>query len=1137
MDEQGLSQSQDEMALLLQPAFVKAKFNIRDDELSVLRQFGETHYDEVNRFIDDFYVWMQGLPEFPHFFKNPALVERVKQQQVHYWHEFFKADITSAYLQSRVNIGAVHAKIGLPIHSYCAAMNFSTEWWNEKISRFRLGAKHKAQQSSDVTISLANAFNKLVQLDITIVTETYHQTTQEKLQETLQETQKIVQDVTRVTEAVVEGDYSIRLSEENNLSVAINKMIEGLNASVQESQREAWLKTGQNQLAEKLRGDLELPVLCANVVEFLAIYLNAKVGAFFLLEDQGKLSLLGSYAYQHRKHLSNSFEIGQGLIGQAVLEKKTMIIDDVPEGYLTISSGLGEADAGCILICPILFEGKVKAVVELGKFGVFEALDLKLVESVNEAISISIESAKNRNKMNALLKDSQEKSNALEVQSKELEKINQDLQDKADKIKASEEELKTQSEELQATNEELEEKTQALEDQKRSIEDKNKDLERSQKLLEEKASELQKSSRYKSEFLSNMSHELRTPLNSLLILAQSFMENDDGNLSDDQIEKAGVIFNSGKDLLNLINDILDLSKVEAGKLKLHVEKIRIDEFIQGLASQMRPLVEKKRIVFKSELDSNLPEHMQTDLMRVEQIVKNLLSNAIKFTDEGGQVTLRAHLSDRQGMLGIAVSDTGLGISKEDQAAIFEAFQQGDGSISRKYGGTGLGLTISRQLSELLGGEIQLESEPGRGSIFTLYLPIKMKIETSDTQKPEAPVQVQLDTKPARKTPLVLIIEDDENFKKILSEQMRKKGLEFITTGTANEGFELARSKSPTAIILDVGLPDMSGLDLLEKLRADKQTSQIPVHIISASDVKEKSLQNGAVGYMRKPIEKATISKLLDDASAILQEPVQELLIVDDNEIELNALVKSMESDSVNVNVAKTAKAAEEMLLSKRIHCMILDLTLPDMSGIELLERINDNEAIVQPTVIVHTAKDLTEEEERRISEYTPKIVLKSADAPQRLTDEVSLFLNELGHFPSDDKLKPKSVVRDHFDGRKVLLVDDDMRNNIALGSYLRKHGFDTVIADNGELALKCLERHQDVDLILMDIMMPVMDGYTAIKAIRTDKAHEDIPIVALTAKAMSDDREKCMQVGANDYLTKPVDLDKLFDVMRVWLKK
>lgn len=1134
---------------LFEPSLVKSQFNINDSELITLNWFGSEHYNDVENFIEDFYQWMEKLPEFKVFFTNPVTINHVKKQQIKYWHEFFKGEITAEYLKNRVHIGAVHAEIGLPIYSYSSAMNFSSEWWKNKIESIRKRKEIFLENKdvNEVIVELSNVFNKLVQLDISIVTQTYHQNTQQKLKKTLEETQQIVHDISSITDAVSKGDYTKKLVGDSNLNSALNQMIDALNTAAQESKRDTWLKTGQAQLLEKLRGDQDLVALCANAIEFFAKYLSAKVGVFYFLENKEKLILMASYAYQHRKKLSNEFKIGQGLLGQSVLERQGMIVDNLPKNYLSISSGLGEAKSASVLVYPILLEGSVIAVMEFGTFEKFDELHLEFLKLTNDAMASILESAKNREKMSLLLEDLKTKTQEMEVQSKKLSETNRNLEEQTRVIKESEEELKLQSEELQATNEELEEKTRDLEAKKRDIERQNENLERSQKLLQEKTEELQKSSKYKSEFLSNMSHELRTPLNSLLILSQSFMENSDGNLTADQVETAKIIHDSGEDLLNLINDILDLSKVEAGKLHVELSQFNPRELVEGLCAKLKPVAEKLHVALDIKVDEGVPSAILSDTMRVEQILKNLLSNAIKFSKQGGSVYLKVHLprekitfkrEDLAGdkVIAFSVVDHGIGVAEKDKNLIFEAFQQVDGSTSRKYTGTGLGLTISRQLSELLGGEIQLESKPGFGSIFTLFLPIERgAVGGIKTQHLKEKSRFVKSTSPVE--PLVLIIEDDKNFNNILGDHLRNRKIDFINATTGAEGLDKIHKFNPTAIILDIGLPDMNGLDLLDQLTRDSQTKHIPVHVVSASNVKEKSLEKGALGFIRKPLDKKMISDLLDNASKVIQEPVQNVLIVEDNAVQRKEIANLIKSDNINVLTAEMGEEAKKILLSNRVHCMILDLTLPDMTGKELLEYINKNKKIMLPAVIIYTARDITEEEEIALNEYTPSIVLKCADSPKRLIDEVNLFLNNMYKKTDYIDVVMPVVSGQDIAGKKVLLVDDDMRNNIALGAYLRKKGLQIVTADNGEFAIERLAEDAGIDLVLMDIMMPVMDGYEAITRIRSRDKYQKLPIIALTAKAMPEDREKCIKVGANDYLTKPIDMEKLFSVMRVWLNK
>lgn len=1132
------------LELLRNPEMVKARFAIEEEELNALREFGRRYQQDIIPFIDDFYQWMGTLPEFIFFFTSPALVEKVKKQQILYWKEFFQGKITSTYLDNRFHIGAVHAQIGLPIHSYCAAMNFSFIWWKRKIEELRASVENSNSADNHMAITAAYAFHKLVQLDITIVTQTYHHNTQLKLQEALAQAQKIVDNITKVTAAVASGNYTTRLDDDGtDINQSINQMIKSLDKAAEETKRDNWLKTGQSQLAEQLRGNFSIVELSNKIITFLAHYLNAKVGVFYSVTDNNTLKLLASYAYTHRKELSNEFKVGEGLLGQTVLERKIMAVDNLPEDYLLIGSGLGSSKTASVLIAPIILNDVVKAVIELGTFETFTELQIEFLNLISESIAITLETANKNTMMISLLKETQEKSQELEVQQQKLEVINQDLADNTAKLQASEEELKTQSEQLQITNEELEEKTSYLEEQKRIMERKNNELEESKKMLENKAAELEMSGKYKSEFLSNMSHELRTPLNSLLILAQTLAMNDDGNLTEEQTKAADIIYNSGKDLLNLINEILDLSKVESGKLVLELQELNIRQLVETCHEKMEPIAHNKKIEFHLDISEETPPIIVSDTLRLEQILKNLISNAVKFTPSNGKVSFRVYkpdaqelyrigLAEKKNMLAFSVHDTGIGIAEKDKEAIFEAFKQGDGGINRRYGGTGLGLTISQRLAHRLGGKITLESHVGKGSTFTLYSPSHGIVEKGLASNP-SPVKEKI-TFSRKENPKILLIEDDINFLKILRSALELQGFKSLIAKTGEAGLKIAKEKKPDAIILDMGLPDVGGLQILEKLSEDKATKNIPVHVISGSDVKKDSLEKGAVGFIQKPLDKEKLDELIMQASYLINLPVQSILVIEDDKTQRDAICNILKSDNVEISTAETGKKAESLLKTKRFHCIVLDLTLPDIQGHDLLERLSKNKNIILPPVIIYTGKEISKEEQEALSIYAPTIVLKNADAPKRLLDEVSLFLHKVKKTPIY-----KSITTDNnsFDSNKILLVDDDMRNNIALGATLRKQGFKVATADNGKLALEILESENDIELILMDIMMPLMDGYTAIEKIRKLDKYKDIPIIALTAKAMSGDKRKCLEIGASDYLAKPIELDKLFSLMKVWLQK
>ncbi len=978
---------------------------------------------------------------------------------------------------------------------------------------------------------------------------------------------------------IAEGDYSADMtprSDQDELGIALNKMTENLRIVSAQNEKDRWLKTGQAELSDVMRGELDPSMLSKNVVSYLAKYLDAQVGVMYLSDGDGTLRLTGSYAFTQRKRLANTIKAGEGLVGQAALEKESISISEVPEDYVTVNSGLGEAAPRNLLATPVMLEGRVKGVLELGTFTRFNDTQIELLKLVSENIAISINSAQDREKMSKLLAQSQQQAEELQAQQEELRAANEELEEQTLALKRSEEELKAQSEELQASNEELEEKSQYLSQQKADIERKNRELEVVGREIEEKARDLELASKYKSEFLANMSHELRTPLNSLLILAKSLSNNDEGNLTDPQVESAKVIHEGGKDLLNLINDILDLSKVEAGRLNVHFEDVGLESIASHLRPQFDPVADHKGLQFRIEIGDDLPPTLKTDGQRVEQILKNLLSNALKFTHDGS-VTLSIHRPDdkvrlrQRGLtaadaIAMSVIDTGIGVPEDRQRAIFEAFQQADGSTSRQFGGTGLGLAISRELAKLLGGEIQLRSRQGEGSTFTLYLPREprdapagenaaepattspvasssMEAGNDEANRP-LPVPSTAEFLPddrrqigaADKT--ILIIEDDVRFAGILVDLSRQRGYTCLVAGDGSSGLQLAFEHRPTGVILDLGLPDIDGLNVLSQLKHNLATRHIPVHVISARDESAASLCRGAIGHLTKPASAEDVDRAFSKIEHWLQTDVKEVLLVEDDQTLRTSLAGLIDNDGVEITAVGTGKEACQQVSTKRFDCVILDLGLPDMTGFELLRKLRDLRCGELPPVIVYTGRDLTREEHAELRTYTDRIVLKEADSEDRVLDEVSLFLHSVESFLPADQQKIIRMLHDPdevFKDRKVLLVDDDMRNTYALSKVMQESGLRVVMADNGKLALEKLETEHDIELVVMDIMMPVMDGYEAMRAIRAQRRLEKLPIIALTAKAMPEDRAKCLNAGANDYLTKPVDVEKLLSLMRVWL--
>lgn len=924
--------------------------------------------------------------------------------------------------------------------------------------------------------------------------------------------------------------------------------------------------------------------LAQSVISVLAKAVEAGHGAFFVREDrQGKeqahmLILEGSYAFRERKHVTTRLQYGEGLVGQCAREKEPILLTQVPPDYVRINSGLGEQAPMNILVVPILFDQEVLGVIELASFHLFTPAQNTYLTRTAEILGVVINSVAGHQRTEALLRTSQSLTEELQTQQEELQAANEELTERAQELKASEEALKCQSEELRASNEELEEKSKALTWQKADVERKNIDLESARQELERKAAEIELASKYKSEFLANMSHELRTPLNSLLILAQSLVDNEEGNLTEDQVEASKVIYGGGKDLLTLINDILDLSKVEAGKLQIAIEEVSLEAVFANLQRQFNPLATTQGLEFLAGTDPDCPRSFPSDVQRVEQILKNLLSNACKFT-KAGSITLKAHRAEAgiqfqhpgltpDRVVAFSVCDTGIGISEEKQQAIFEAFQQADGSTSRNYGGTGLGLTISRQLCRLLGGELQVVSQLGQGSTFTLYLPLDPPVvpdrdpttqtRTMSTSSSRGGSDVDTRARGHRQAhqsslPVfipddrdkmgpgvksVLIIEDDATFAKTLMALARKKGYTCLVAGEGRPGLAFAEEYQPDAILLDLGLPDIDGQMVLTQLKHNRDTSHIPVHVLSGRDENSALFEVGALGHLTKPANPESLDVVFAKIEATEQRPVQDVLVIDNDKTNRQAITQLIQKKGRNVVEARDGQEACGLYHTCSFDCLIMDLSLPDMTGVELLDTLSVQNTQSIPPLIIYTAKDLTEEDNRTLCQYTASVVIKGMHSPERLLDEVSLFLHERERRESTIPGATVPSLSDSNEtllGRKVLLVDDDLRNMFALSRSLQKQGVDVKIADNGQMALETLRADPGIDLVLMDIMMPVMDGYEAMRRIRQDARWQQLPIIALTAKAMPEDQGKCLEAGANDYLAKPVDVAQLISLMRVWL--
>jgi CheY-like chemotaxis protein len=990
------------------------------------------------------------------------------------------------------------------------------------------------------------------------------------LASSLEEMVTAFKEATRQAKLIAKGDLETIItprSEADELGIAMSHMTATLRQVSRENADNNWQRNGLAALDDTLRGDLELQEVAERIITFMARYLEAHIGALYLVDQDGRCRLHASFAYSQRKHVANNYGPGEGLVGQVALEKKGILLTQVPEGYIQVVSGLGHGDPVNIMVTPFIVNNTVKAVVELGKLTPFSSLEQAFIESAVKRLAIIIVSAEARAIMRELLLTTQQQAEELQVQQEELKAANEELEGQANTLRVSEAELQAQQEELRALNEELEEKNDAQDRQRKEIEHQNQILTQSRRDLEQQANELTLASKYKSEFLANMSHELRTPLNSLLLLARNLTQNKSGNLSPDQMQSADIIYKSGNDLLNLINEILDLAKIESGQLRITLERVEIASLADTILTDFRHLLDDKGLTLAVTVDQALPQAIHTDRQRLEQIIRNLLANAIKFTREGGITVTFAPTPvatnlGRSGLapdraLSIAISDTGIGIPKEQQAVIFEAFQQADGSTSRQYGGTGLGLSISRELAKILGGEIQLVSEPGKGSTFTIFMPLAPGVEPLPSAGslppqpkppgPTSPGQTPLAAAPSRSKDdrddlkpgdnTILIVEDDPHFAAILGSQCHDKGFKFLTAGDGEAGLDLVTRFRPSAIILDIRLPGMSGWEVLERLKGGPEFRHIPVHVMSAEEPTMDAFHKGVVSFLTKPVSQEQLDKSFAEVQRLLDRDFGRLLVVEDDDALRQEIVRLIGNGDTLAFEAATGLDAMAALTREQFDCMVLDLGLPDMSGFELLDRLAADHIAIPP-VIVYTGRDLTPVEELRIRHYTDSVIIKGVKSEERLLDETALFLHRMvAKLPEQKRRMIASLHEEDtmFQGKKVLVVDDDMRNSFALSKVLAEKGLVVKIANDGQKALDALAHEPPPDLVLMDIMMPVLDGFEAIRRIRAQKAFTTLPIIALTAKAMREDRERCMEVGASDYLAKPVDLERLLSMMRVWL--
>lgn len=921
--------------------------------------------------------------------------------------------------------------------------------------------------------------------------------------------------------------------------------------------RDEWLQSGQVGLAKAVAGELPLDELATAALRFLADYTGAQAGAIFVRDPSGAgFRRRGTYAVPGDAPLPEWVRPGEGLLGQAIADRRQFVLDAVPDGYLYFGSGLGRGQPRTLLIGTTEADGEVNGVLELGFPTAVDPLAQALLVRISGQLGVSIRSGKYRARLRDLLEETQKQAEELQVQSEELRVNNDELEAQSRQLQDTAARLEAQQTALEQSNAELEAQTRALELQR-------DELARAQTSLEHQAADLEQASRYKSEFLANMSHELRTPLNSLLIMARLLAENRAGNLSPDQVRHAETIETSGNDLLTLINDILDISKIEAGKLELQPRRIRVAPVLDKMKAVFAASAAAKGLAFRTEQASGAPGEIETDPQRLEQVLKNFLSNAIKFTAKGEVSLGVARRPD--GRVAFTVRDTGVGISAEQQQVIFEAFRQADGTVSRKYGGTGLGLSISRELARLLGGEVVVESMPGEGSAFSLVLPESYDPALVQAPAPlpsPAPVKPQpSNPKPGRRraaepteddretlsgdSRVILIVEDDPIFARILCDIAHDQGFQCLIAGTADEGALLARQYVPNAVILDMNLPDHTGLSVLDRIKRDVRTRHIPVHVVSVDDDSQAALSSGAVGYLFKPVKREQLVDMLEGLEARMAQRMRRVLVVEDDAQQAESVKALLASRDVETVEAHSAAQTVELLGQDTFDCMVLDLNLPDASGLDLLDRLSEDDSIGFPPVIVYTGRDLSQDEELRLRKYSKSIIVKGAKSPERLLDEVTLFLHQVvSELPEPQQaLIAKSLGRDSaLEGRSILVVEDDIRNVYALTSIFEPHGVKVRIARNGREALHALEeaahkRTDPVDLVLMDVMMPEMDGLTATREIRKHPWGKTLPILMLTAKAMARDQQECLDAGANDYLAKPLDIDKLLSLVRVWMPR
>ena len=979
---------------------------------------------------------------------------------------------------------------------------------------------------------------------------------QKELLEKDRETSSRLEIIQSIATKISAGDYKVRVNDEGqdvlgSLGTSLNKMAESLDQSFEILSEKEWLQTGIAKLNEEMLGDKNTEALTASVLSTIIQYTNSQAGTFYLLH-QDDLILSAGYAIDN-DNVKKYLEKGQGLLGQVAESGKPILLTGLTKDDFAISFTLGKVKPHSIYVFPVLYNQKVMGVIEISAMHDFSQSEKEFFEAVTYNAGIAINMALNREKVQELLSETQAQAEELQVQHNELENINAELEAQTQKLQASEEELKVQQEELMQANQEMEERSRLLEERNQMIAERNVEIKK-------KAEELEITTKYKSEFLANMSHELRTPLNSVLLLSRLLSDNNEKNLTPQQIEYAEVIQSAGQGLLLLIDEILDLSKIEAGKMEMEFNKVFVSEITSDIQTLFEPVAKEKNLELKIHVDENIPGTIDTDKMRLEQVLKNLVSNALKFT-KTGSVSLRViPTTNKKGYIDFSVIDTGIGIPADKQDLIFEAFQQADGSTRRNFGGTGLGLSISRQLSKLLGGDIAVKSSPGKGSQFTVTIPVSQaeikpapvteKVDFDEYSMPgiiakeqniSLPVPPNIpDDREATKADdkVILIVEDDTKFAKALLDYTHSKGYKGIVAVRGDEGIELAMKYKPIGILLDIQLPVKDGWQVMEELKSNPDTRHIPVHIMSSQQVKKESIMRGAVDFINKPVALEQLNEIFKKIEMVLDKKSKKVLIIEENPKHAKALSYFLETCQVNSEISTNVNDSVDALNKKDVDCVILDMGIPAQNSYEVLEKVKSQPGFENLPVIIFTGKSLSKKEETRIKQYADSIVIKTAHSYQRILDEVSLFLHlvEEGKEPKTPRFTDKvGNLGEVLANKKVLMVDDDVRNIFSMSKILEAHKMTVLTAIDGKDALGQMAENPDVSVVLMDIMMPEMDGYEAIREIRKNPRNRNLPIIAITAKAMTGDREKCIEAGASDYISKPIDIDQLLSLLRVWL--